>query len=101
MITKTIWELVKPDATESDAIFLTGLGCEIEVIMPEWQEFTTASGTRGRFLAENPYIKITTTCKKQESMLYLRYGDALHLKHRVHTKLRPYDEDKYLASYGR
>jgi len=92
MITKKIWILNKPDATQSDSIFLFGLGCEVEVIIPEWQDFETSNGTRCRYLNENPYIEITTTCKKQEMMLQLKYGDELKIKSVVHTKLMPYKE---------
>lgn len=81
MIPNKIWKLYKSDATNADATFIMGLGCEVEVIVPEWQEFTSASGTRGRYLAENPYIEIKTISEKQESMLYLKYGNQLELAH--------------------
>lgn len=89
MTHKKIWKLFKPDATRIDATFIMGLGCEVEVIMPEWQYFETGGGMRGKYLAENPRIEITTTCEKQESMLYLKYGDELQLKSIIHRKLGP------------
>jgi len=79
MITQKLWTLSKPDATQIDATFLFGLGCEVEVVMPEWQDFETSNGTRWRYQNENPYIKIITTCEKQEMMLKLKYGDKLLL----------------------
>lgn len=94
MTTKKIWELDYPGADYSDATYIMSLGCAVEVIMPEWQYFETAGGTRGQYLAENPHIEITTTCEKQESMLYLKYGNNLHLRF-VH------DENINLASHSR
>jgi hypothetical protein len=79
MITKKLWTMTKPDATQIDATFLFGLGCEVEVVMPEWQDYITSNGTRCRYINENPYIKIITTCEKQEMMLKLKYGDKLLL----------------------
>jgi hypothetical protein len=87
MTHKKIWTLYKPNANYADATFIMGLGCAVEVIMPKWEEFETVGGTRGRFYAKDPYIEIITTCEKQESMLYLKYGDELRLKTIVHKKL--------------
>jgi hypothetical protein len=69
---KKIWSLDKPDANQIDATFIFGLGCEVKVIVPEWQEFTS-------YPARDPYIEITTTCEKQESMLQLKYSNNLYL----------------------
>ena len=91
MTHKKIWTLYKPKADYADATYITGLGCGVEVIMPEWQAFTTPGGTQGRYLAEDPYIEIITTCEKQETMLYLKYGDELRLKEIIHRKLEPWD----------
>jgi hypothetical protein len=91
MITKTIWTLIKPDADDTDAIFLTGLGCAIQLHIPEPLEFSTLNGTQVRYTAESPTIEITTTCEKQVSMLKLKYGDALHRKSTLHTKIFPYE----------
>lgn len=82
---KKIWTLRRPDADYSDATYIMGLGCAVEVIVPEWQEFTTA-GFQSRFYTEDPHIEIVTTCEKQESMLYLKYGDELRLKTIIHKK---------------
>lgn len=101
MTHKKIWTLYKPDADYSDATFITGLGCEVEVITPEWQAFTTLGGTQGRYLAKDPYIEITTTCEKQESMLYLKYGDELRLKQIIYRKLEPSCENFNLAPHSR
>jgi hypothetical protein len=98
MITQKLWTMVKTDATETDAIFLFGLGCDVEVVMPEWQDFETLNGTRWRYLNENPYIKITTTCEKQEMMLKLKYGDELVLSETT-TSLS--NEDFHMAPYSR
>jgi hypothetical protein len=54
-------------------------------------EFSTLNGTQVRYTAESPTIEITTTCEKQVSMLKLKYGDALHLKSKIHTKIFPYE----------
>jgi hypothetical protein len=91
MITKTIWTLIKPDADDTDAVFLTGLDCKIELHIPEPMEFSTLNGTQVRYTVESPTIEITTTCEKQVSMLKLKYGDALHLKSTFHTKIFPYE----------
>ena len=100
-MTKKVWILYKPDADYSDATYIMGLGCEVEVIMPKWYEFTSVNGIRSQYLAENPHIEIVTTCEKQESMLYLKYGDELRLKHIIHRKLEPSCENFNLAPHRR
>ena len=100
MTHKKIWKLFKPDATRIDATFIIGLGCEVEVVMPEWLEFTSPAGTQCRYLAENPHIEITTTCEKQESMLQLKYGDDLQLKTIIHRKLEPLYADINMVSHS-
>jgi hypothetical protein len=87
MITKTLWVLTKPDADETDAIFISSLGCIIEVDIPEPMTFSTHAGTFQYNSGRMPAIKITTTCEKQEMMLYLKYGDALRLVSKNHTML--------------
>jgi hypothetical protein len=77
---KKLWVLDLPKATEADATYLFSLGCTVEVIVPEYNHFTTANGTRVAYCAEKPRIEIETSCEKQESMLYLKYSDLLHLK---------------------
>ena len=67
--------------------------------MPEWQDFETLNGTRWQYQNENPYIKITTTCEKQEMMLKLKYGDALLLSE-TPTSFLDY-EDFHMAPYSR
>ena len=66
--------------------------------MPEWQDFETLNGTRWRYQNENPYIKITTTCEKQEMMLKLKYGDELVLSE---TTTSFSNEDFHMAPYSR
>ena len=100
MTHKKIWTLYKPDATKIDATFIIGLGCAVEVIMPEWQDFESSNGTRWRYQNENAYIEITTTCEKQESMLYLKYGDELQLKSIIHTKLESLYADINMVSHS-
>jgi hypothetical protein len=99
MIIKKLWTLSKPDATQSDATFLFGLGCEVKVVMPEWQDFITSNGTRWRYQNENPYIEIITTCEKQETMLKLKYGDNLVLEET--TTFFPEHENINMASHSR
>jgi hypothetical protein len=79
MTTIKTWILNKPDATDIDATFLFGLGCKVEVKIPEPVYFETSNGTRVQYLAEHPTVEITTTCEKQESMLQLKYSNNLHL----------------------
>jgi hypothetical protein len=98
MITKKLWTLSKPDATQIDATFLFGLGCEVEVVMPELQAIELY-GARWQYQNENPYIKITTTCEKQEMMLKLKYGDELLLSET--TTSFPDHEDFHMAPYSR
>jgi hypothetical protein len=89
MTHKKIWTLYKPDAT-----FIIGLGCEVEVFISKSFDFETVNGTRWHVQHEDPYIEITTTCEKQESMLYLKYGEEISLKRIIHTKLEPYHESR-------
>jgi len=99
MITKKLWTLSKPDATDIDATFLFGLGCEVKVVMPQWQDFVTSNGTRCRYLNENPYIEIITTCEKQVTMLKLKYGDKLLLSET--TTFFPGHENINMVSHRR
>ncbi len=85
MITKKIWILQKPNATEIDATFLYGLGCAIKVNIPEPFEIDSMDGKRWKITRELPTIKIETTCEKQEMMLKLKYGEELVLIQVVHT----------------
>ena len=100
MTHKKIWTLYKPKADYTDATYIMGLGCEVEVIMPKWEEFEIAGGTRGRYCAKDPYIEIKTTCEKQESMLYLKYGDELQLISTIHGKLEPWYADINMVSHS-
>lgn len=102
MITKKIWTLSKPDATEIDGTFLFGLGCSFELVVPEPIEFTAPTGSRWRYIytPDLPYIKIETTCEKQEMLLKLKYGDALVLKESIITPFSDY-EDFNMAPYSR
>ena len=101
MTHKKIWTLYKPDATEIDATFIMGLGCEVEVIMPKPVEFETSAGTRWYVQNEHPHIEIMTTCEKQESMLYLKYGDEIRLKTIIHRKFEPEYADINMAPHSR
>jgi hypothetical protein len=85
MITKKVWVLRKPDASEIDAKFLFGLDCKVEVKIPEPFEVESLDGKRWNIAREVPYIKIETTCEKQETMLKLKYGEELVLIQVVHT----------------
>jgi hypothetical protein len=96
MIVKKIWTLFKPNADRADVAFLSGLGCECEVIIPEPLQFEYMGQKYKYNGVEWPTIKITTTCEKQEMMLKLKYGDDLQIKQIIHTKLTPY-EDKHLV----
>ena len=100
MTHKKIWTLYKPDANYSDATYIMGLGCAVEVIMPKPVEFETSAGTRWHVLNEHPYIEITTTCEKQESMLYLKYGDDLRLNAIIHRKFEPEYADINMAPHS-
>lgn len=85
MIKMKIWSLHKPDATLVDALFLEGLKCGFEVVIPEPQVITASDGSQWRVAAGSPFIRITTTCDKQESMLKLKYGDNLKILQIFHT----------------
>ncbi len=87
MKTKKFWALYEPNAGEIDVIFLFGLGCNIEVVIPEPFEISSSDGKRWKFANKDPYIKIETTCEKQESMLQLKYGDRLVLMQVYHDIL--------------
>ena len=100
MTHKKIWTLHKPDATRADATYIIGLGCEVEVVLPEPIEFTSGTGTRWHVQNEHPYIEIITTCEKQESMLYLKYGDELQLKSIIHRKFEPEYADINMAPHS-
>lgn len=101
MTHKKIWTLYKPDANYADATYIMGLGCEVEVIMPKPVEFETSAGTRWYVQNDHPHIEIITTCKKQESMLYLKYGDEIRLKTIIHRKFEPWDADINMAPHSR
>jgi hypothetical protein len=79
MTTIKTWILNKQDANQIDATFLFGLGCKVEVRIPEPVYFETSNGTRVQYCAEHPTVEITTTCEKQESMLKLKYSNNLYL----------------------
>ena len=85
MITKKVWMLRKQDANETDATFLFGLDCKVEVKIPEPFEIESLDGKRWNITREVPSIKIETTCEKQEMMLKLKYGEELVLIQVVHT----------------
>ena len=99
MTHKKIWTLYKPKADYADATYILGLGCAVEVIMPKPIAFETLNGTRWQVQNEHPHIEITTTCEKQESMLYLKYGDELRLKTIIHRKFEPEYADINMVSY--
>jgi hypothetical protein len=101
MTHKKIWTLYKPDATREDALYIIGLGCAVEVILPDPTDFISPNGTRWHVQNEYPYLEITTTCEKQESMLYLKYGDELRLKTIIHRKLESSYADIDLVSHSR
>jgi hypothetical protein len=101
MAHKKIWTLYKPNADYSDATYITSLGCEVEVIIPKPFEFETSAGTRWHVQNEHPHIEIITTCEKQESMLYLKYGDELRLKMIIHRKFEPQYANINMAPHRR
>ena len=101
MTHKKIWTLFKPNATTIDATYIVSLGCEVNVIMPESIELTATDGSRWKVANNYPQIEIITTCEKQESMLYLKYGDELRLKEIIHRKLEPTYADIDLVSHRR
>ena len=106
LIIKKVWLLQKPNATDIDSTFLFGLGCKVEVKIPEPLHFETVNGTRVQYLAELPTIKITTTCEKQEMMLKLKYGEELVQIQVVHTPSItrtsfPDYENLHMASHSR
>ncbi len=86
MITRKIWALHRPDATVIDATFIIGLECHVEVVVPEPQVITATDGSQWHVAAGSPFIRITTTCDKQESMLKLKYGDDLRILQIFHTR---------------
>lgn len=74
--------LLRQPYQKIDSVLVDGerwytIKCNKEVA--EWQEFTSAGGTRWRQLAEKPYIEIKTISEKQESMLQLKYSNNLYL----------------------
>ncbi len=87
MITRKMWALYKPDADKTDSIFLFGLDCKVEVVLPEPFDIESMDGKRWKYAASNPCIRIETTCEKQESMLQLKYGDKLVLMRVYHDIL--------------
>jgi hypothetical protein len=100
MTHKKIWILYKPNATEIDATFIMGLGCAVEVIVPQPIDFISPAGSRWHVQSEEPYIEIITTCKKQETMLYLKYGDEFRLKEVIHRKFEPQYADINMVSHS-
>lgn len=74
------WELFKPDADQSDADFLFGLDCKVNVSIPDPEVFETHGKYYQYTSQKQPSIEIITTCEKQEMMLKLKYGDSIILK---------------------
>jgi hypothetical protein len=79
MSTKKIWILYKSNADQTDATFIFGLGCKVEVKIPKPLRIETMNGKQFHYQAEHTTIEITTTCEKQESMLKLKYSNNLYL----------------------
>lgn len=97
MVTYKQWCLYRSELSPDDKIFLSGLAVELDIIVPEPVEYTATNGTRWRYTAENPHIRIETTCEKQEMMLQLKYGDELVLQqvttlHETYTQIPKHDE---------
>lgn len=101
MTNKKLWMLYKPNIEESDAMFIEGLGCEMNISEPISISYTTPSGTRWEYKADCISIEIKTTCEKQESMLKLKYGDSIYLTTVIHKKLEPKYENIDMVSYRR
>lgn len=100
MSTKKIWQLTATGFDQSDQILITGLGCSLEIVPNDPLELEY-HGKTYRIQLQDPEILITTTCEKQESMLYLKYGDNLRLKTIIHKKLELSYADIDLVSYSR
>jgi hypothetical protein len=84
MKTIKVWRLFKPDADYSDADFLSGLGCRIEVDIPDPELFTVSGKTYRYTGPSQSTIDIYTTCEEQEMMLKLKYGDLILLTYTHH-----------------
>lgn len=74
------WYLILDTFTKNDYIWITSIGCNITVTPPLTQTVNLLNGTTIHYVTEAPRIEIETTCKQQQSMLQLKYGDLLYLK---------------------
>lgn len=77
MKTVKTWVLTQNKLSENDIIWLKGLEVNT-VVEPLYNTIHTYSGQH-RVLS-GVHIELETTCEKQETMLYLKFGNNLILK---------------------
>jgi hypothetical protein len=75
MVAKKYWQLTLTELSQSDYIFITGLGCELKVCSEDVLEISLSN--RVHYFKYPPHVRVITTCEKQESMLKLKYGDSI------------------------
>ena len=71
----TVWALEQDKFDEGDAAWCRGLGVEFKV-EPLYQR-VYLQGKAVNDIMRGLSIRLTTTCKKQETMLQLKYGYKL------------------------
>lgn len=73
------WDLVDPEnLTSADFLWLQTTANSVNYRAPEYQDLHSYSG-RAQFVTRSGALHITTRNKKQESMMYLKFGNRLRL----------------------
>jgi hypothetical protein len=90
---RKIWSLSISTITESDLLWLKGLGVKIKVETLTNQVYL--AGQISKVVVTGHRIEIITTCEKQETMLQLKYSKNLHLN----SIIFPSDENFNMVSY--
>jgi hypothetical protein len=98
MQTYKVWALAINQVTDTDVLWLKGLGVDVK-----YEPMTNKVYSAGYKVTEyvtGHKIDVITTCEKQETMLQLKYGDDLVLKSVINSMSIRY-EDFNLASHSR
>ena len=84
-----IWKLyIDNSVTDHRIEYLKNIGCDLEIFPLQTEDIYSSCGKLSyRIITEAPYIKITTTCEKQEIVLKLKFGDDLILLEFVYESM--------------
>lgn len=79
MIVTKLWNLCKRSLSDYDIEQLRLLNCAVEIVSEERRELHVKGTVVISYCISPGYLKITTTCEKQEIVLKLLFGDQLYL----------------------